>query len=76
MPPTLTERIARIRELCATLAAVRPDDFAAITLQAEALSHEAGLLAADAAAAARSARPNLRLTTSPLRSEDTGNPSR
>jgi hypothetical protein len=75
MPPTLTERIARIRELYAALAAVRPDDFAAITLQAEALSHEAGLLAADAAAA-RSARPNLRLTTSPLRSEDTGDSSR
>src|SRR5947207_2953274 len=53
MQPPLTERFARLRELCAALDAARPDDFAAITLHAEALSHEAGLVAADAAEAAR-----------------------
>ena len=75
MQPPLTERFARLRELCDALDAARPDDFAAITLRAEALSHEAGLVAADAAEAARAGRPTLRLTKPPLRSEDTGEPS-
>jgi len=76
MQPSVSDRIARVRELCAALEAARPDDLAAITLHAEALSHESGLLAADAAAAAAQARrENLRLTRPPHRSDDTGGSS-
>jgi hypothetical protein len=76
MQPSVSDRIARIRELCAILEAARPDDLAAITLHAEALSHEAGLLAADAAeAVSRARRDNLRLTKPPLRPDDTGGSS-
>jgi hypothetical protein len=35
MKPSVSDRIARIRDLCATLEAARPDDFANITLHAE-----------------------------------------
>jgi len=75
MQPPLTERIARIRELYDALAAVRPDDFGALALHAEALSHEADLVAEDAAAAARRSRANLHLTKPAPRSEDTSDSS-
>jgi hypothetical protein len=75
MQPSFTERIARIHALCATLDAAS-DDAVALTVQSEALSHEAALLAADAAeAVARWRRENLRLTQSPCSSEDTGDSS-
>jgi len=35
MEPLVSDRIARIRDLCAILEAARPDDFANITLHAE-----------------------------------------
>jgi hypothetical protein len=72
MQPSVTERIARIRELCTALEAAG-DDLASLIVHAEALSHEAGVLAADAAdAIARRRRENLRLTSRPSSSDDTG----
>jgi hypothetical protein len=72
MQPSVSERIARIRELCTALDAGR-DDLVSVIVQSEALSHEAGLLAADAAdAVARQRRENLRLTPRPSSSDDTG----
>jgi len=71
MQPSLAERIGRIQELCAALCAAR-DDALALVVQSEALSHEAGLLAADAAdVLARQRRGRLRLTPRPSSSDHT-----
>src|SRR3954467_7779056 len=71
MQPSVAERIARIRELCTALDAAR-DDLVAVIMQSEALSHEAGLLAADAAEAVeRRRREHLRLTRPPSSADHT-----
>jgi len=75
MQPSFAERIDRILQLCAALDAAR-DDVAVLITQSEALSHEAGLLAAEAAEdLVRQRRENLRLTPRPSSSEDTGGSS-
>ena len=75
MQPSFAERIDRIQQLVAALDAAR-DDLASLITQSEALSHEAGLLAAEAAEEhSRQRRENLRLTARPSSSEDTGGSS-
>jgi hypothetical protein len=73
--PSFADRIDRIRALLATLEAVPADDLQQIAVHADALGHEAGLLAADAAEAiANERRDNLRLTTPPRRPGDGNDP--
>lgn len=71
MEPSFAERIERIRALCATLDDVSANLFE-LTVRAEALSHEAALLATEAAdAVARERRQQMRLTEPRDRSDDT-----